>query len=252
MPASPPSFLLEAHDAYVRCSQLGDDYFKYKALESTFAMLVKYLGTTFVLMALDKAPSVGAEAASRIFSSSSLGGWVDAIDEVCRRTTLFGDEQKNYCKFVSEHGRHPDKSALRTLEDELITITQLLIERGYRLELPKRTNIRRALRQLVQFRNKIAHGALDVPFFDHAEPAYRRCLTILLELVPFDLFAFWGHYGNYSVSFSGRPVYTGQRPKHTFWIESKLLSDGIVSTIPFVQYQADARRVFFLNHTCPN
>ena len=75
MPASTPSFLLEAHDAYQRCREIGDNYFKVKALESTFATLVKYLGTSFAVMALDKVPRVGVKAASRIFSSSSLGGW---------------------------------------------------------------------------------------------------------------------------------------------------------------------------------
>lgn len=247
MSASTPSFLLEAHDAYIRCSQLGDDYFKFKALESTFATLVKYLGTTFSVMALDKAPPVGAEAASLIFSSSSLGGWIDAIEKVCQKATHFETAQQSHCKFFSQYKNHPDKSALKNIERELTTVTRLLNERGYRLDFPKSTSIVRALRYLVQFRNKLAHGALDIPFFVKAEPAYKHCLAMLLELVPFDMFEFWGHYGNYSVSFSGRPIYLDERPKYTFWITSNLLSGGVASSVPFVQYQEEARSVFFLN-----
>ena len=105
------------------------------------------------------------------------------------------------------------------------------------------------MRHLVEFRNKCAHGSLDIPFFDSVEPHLERTLKIILEITRFDDFTLWGKYGPKSVRLRGRLPHRvlNRRRKSAFWIESSLLSTGFTEKIPFLVYREDTQRVYCLN-----
>lgn len=242
-----PSFVRGAWDSYSRRKGVDDAYHKYRALESVSAALIKYVGTTFAMIGADQKKSLEEETSERIFSSSSLGGWVGAVDSVCEHSSEFPSEVKEYCDFFSNYKKHPDRDDLDTLAATMNEIVDLLNNSGYRLERVKSPNLRRAMYRLVEFRNKCAHGFQDAPFFDSVEPHLHRVLQILSQLIPFDEFIFWGKYGNYSVRLENQTEYTNRRRDLRFWIESNLLSQGYTEKIPFLHYKEEIRSIYCLN-----
>ena len=242
-----PSFIWYPFDIYSRSRDLDDAYYKYRALESVSATLIKYVGTTFSLIGADQGKSLEEATSGRIFASSSLGGWVSATNYVCSQSKQLPEPIKDYCSLFSDYKKHPERENLDKIAVSVNRIHTLLEERGYRIEKAKSLNLRRAMSYLVEFRNKCAHGSLDVPFFSSAEPHLFQTLKILLSMIPFDVFTLWGQYGNYSVRLRGRPNYIKRRRDSHFWIESQLLGPGFTEKIPFLVYRAEDTRIYCLN-----
>ena len=242
-----PTLIWDAFDVYSRSRNLEDSYYKYTALEATGATLIKYLGTAFSSIAADQGSSLEEETIGQICSSSSLGGWVSAIDYVCGQSKKLPDCVKDYCAVFSDHKRHPEKEVLDRLAVSLNRINILLRDRGYRPEDEKSLNLRRAMWFIVSLRNKCAHGSLDPPFFVSAEPHLLRALQLMLQVVPFDVFTLWGEYGSYSVPLRGRPEYRRRRRDLHFWLESDLLKKKYTERIPFLLYRAEGTRIYCLN-----
>ena len=221
---------------------------RYRALESVYAATVKYVGTTFALIAADCDTDIKELAWSKIFESSSLGGWLEAVEAVCISSKSLPAPIREYCNDHSDYTQHPARDRLDKLADHINHVVEELQRLGYRIHTPRSLSLRRALAYSVTIRNKCAHGALDSLFFKRIEPHYAKALKLILQLLPLSKFRFWGTYGSNSLEFVESP------PKHRapsgtshFWVESDLLSSGLTKDIPFLLYKDDSRTIYCLN-----
>ena len=243
-----PSFIRTAYDQYISKLDLADDYMKYKALESVYAATVKYVGTIFALIAADHGPDIHLDTWSKIFRSSSLGGWIQAADAVCANSKHLPDPIKSFCDLYSVYHNHPSRNLLERVTGHLNAVLDQFGRIGYRATTLKSLGILRALDCAVTIRNRCAHGALDSIFFKRIEEDYAKALKLLLSLIPFSDFIFWGTYGSNSLELVEYPPKQRARtPETHFWVESHLLSSGKTRQIPFLVYREDSRGVFFLN-----
>ena len=246
--SSLPTFIRTAYDQYVSRRQIPDYYARYKALESVYATTIKYVGTSFALIAADHDPDLKVAAWSAILQSSSLGGWTNASDLVCRQAHDLPKNIRDYCDNYNAHKKHPSKPTLDAIAVHLNVVVDELITHGYNVERPKSLSILRALEYAVVVRNCCAHGALDLHFFDRIETDFIKALKLLLLLIPFSEFVFWGQFGGNAVRFSDWPPPQLPRTRQDyFWVESSLLKDGFATSIPFLLYRQDSRTVYFLN-----
>ena len=235
-------------ERYLSGRTLPDDYSKYKTLESVYAATTKYVGTTFALIAADRDPELRQETWGRVFDSSSLGGWLDAADCVCRYAAKLPDDIRSYCAEYSDYRKHSCKDDLDQIAKHLKVVTAELEENGYKLEQPRSLNLIRALRYSVEIRNKCAHGAIDSPFFNRIDTDYYKALKIILRLIPFFKLTFWGRYGSNAIELTEWPPERHRRTRDAhFWAESQLLSNGFTKDIPFMVYREDSQSTYFLN-----
>lgn len=245
-----PTFVRAVFDRYRSLRDLSDDYTKYKALESVYAATIKYIGTTFALIAADRDPELQATAWGRILNSSSLGGWLDTADDVCKHAQDFPEDVKTHCSEYSDYKRHPRKDQLDRIAEHLNIIVKELEKTGYKMEHLRSPNLIRALRYSILIRNKCAHGALDSPFFSRIESDYHRALKMMLHLIPFSNFVFWGRFGNNALELVECPPRRRRRTLDAhFWVRSTLLSKGLTTTIPFMAYREDSQCTYFLNES---
>lgn len=243
-----PTFIRTTYDQYASRQDVRDYYARYKSLESVYAATIKYVGTTFALIAADHDSSLKNDVWGRIFESSSLGGWLDAVDLVCMRSQTLRDSVKGYCDNYSMYKKHPSRNSLDGIANHLTVVVEELARRGYEIETPKSLSIRRSLRYVVTVRNKCAHGALDELFFSRVEGSLVKALKLILRLIPFSEFVFWGQFGGNAVEFLENPP--AQRPHRRtcyFWAESDLLARGFAERVPFLLYRQDSRTIYFLN-----
>ena len=131
----------------------------------------------------------------------------------------------------------------------LATVTEELNSSyGYKLSSIQGASVLRALEVAVELRNKSAHGALKVTFFERIEESLFAALKQLLDIMSFDQFTFYGRYGRSNAISFLEPGAIGRRVRDAHvWVESPLLKDGFTDHIPFVSYSEDARDIFFLN-----
>lgn len=221
---------------------------RYRALESVYAATVKYVGTTFALIAADSDTDLKDLAWSKIFESTSLGGWLDAVEAVCVNSKSLPAPVRDYCNDHSDYKQHPARNRLDRLTDHLNHVVEQLQRLGYRIDTPRSLSIRRALAYSVAIRNKCAHGALDSLFYKRIETHYAKALKLILQLLPFSKFRLWGTYGSNSLEFVEAP------PKHRarsgtshFWVASDPLSSGITNEIPFLLYKDESCTIYCLN-----
>lgn len=221
---------------------------RYKALECVYAAATKYVGTVFGLLAADSDPHLKDTAWTAIFDSSSLGGWLDAVALVCRRSKRFTDPQKSFCDYFSLYRKHPSHETLDEIARNLRVVVEQLRRLGYQLDYPRSLSLRRALELTVTIRNKCAHGALDPLFFSRIESSYAKALMLTLSLIPFPEFVFWGAHGRNSIQFvESPPKYQPRLPDSMFWVESDLLSTRFTHDIPFLLYRDETRSIYCLN-----
>ena len=243
-----PTFVRTAYDQYDSRRELPDYYSRYRALEAIYATTIKHVGTTFAILAADRDPDLKSEAWGKILESTSLGGWLDAVDVVCRKAKTLPDSVREYCDSYTAYKNHPSREMLDTIAGHLDIVTDELSRRGYRIERPKSLNLRRALRCAVTVRNKVAHGAVDEAFFSHIEEHLVKALKLLLRLVPFSDFVFWGRFGGNALEFLEYPPKQHPRRRESyFWVESNLLTKNFIDRIPFLLYRQDSRSIYFLN-----
>ena len=243
-----PTFIRVVLERYRSGRDLPDDYSKYKALESVYAATTKYVGTTFALVVADRSPELKDETWGRIFDSSSLGGWLDAADDVCRHAKKLPDDVKNHCAEYSDYRRHPHKDELDRVAEHLNAVISELEKTGYKLERPSSLNLIRALRCAVTIRNKCAHGAFDSPFFSRIDADFNKALKLILHLIPFSRFTFWGSFGSNALELVEWPPTRRRRTRDAyFWVESPLLSNGFAKHIPFMVYRENSQSTYFLN-----
>lgn len=235
-------------DRYHSGRDLPDDYSKYKALESVYAATTKYVGTTFALIAGDRNSELRDETWGKIFDSSSLGGWLDAVEDVCKQASRLSDGVRSHCAEYSDYRRHPRKDELDRVAKHLNAVISELEKTGYKLDRLSSLNLIRALKCSVTIRNKCAHGAFDSPFFNRIDKHYHQALKIILHLIPFSVFVFWGRYGSNALELVENPPARRPRTRDAhFWVESPLLSERYTKHIPFMVYREDSQSTYFLN-----
>ena len=245
-----PTFIRAAFDRYRSLRELPDAYFKYKALESVYAATIKYIGTTFALIAADRDSELQSVTWGKIFDSSSLGGWLDAAEYVCKRAPDFSEKTKAHCSEYSDYKKHPHKDQLEKIAGHLNCIVKELENTGYKMEHLRSPNLIRALRYSVRIRNKCAHGAFNSLFFSRIEKDYHSALKMILHLAPFSSFVFWGRYGSHALELvEWPPRYRRRTLDARFWAKSHLLSKGFATSIPFMEYREDSQCTYFLNES---
>lgn len=245
-----PTFIRVVFDRYISGRTLPNDYSKYKTLESVYAATMKYVGTTFALIAADRDPELHHETWAKIFDSSSLGGWLDATEVVCRRASELPNNIQNYCAEYSDYRNHSRRSDLDRIAEHMCVVTSELEKNGYSIKQPRSLNIIRALRHSVEIRNKCAHGALESPFFSRVDTDYHKALKIILRLIPFSKFVFWGRHGSNAIELVESPPERHHKTRTrdaNFWAESDLLSNGFTKEIPFMEYKEYSQNIYFLN-----
>ena len=245
-----PTFVRTALAHYKSKRQLADDYLRFRALEAVYATVVKYVGTTFALIAADYDTDLADAAHASIFDSSSLGGWLDAVEIVCHQATALPDCVRDHCTIYSDYQTHGSRDSLDTICDHINAVVHHLRTLGYALKPYKHLTITRVLRSIVTIRNKCAHGAQDPLFFSQVEPHLFAALRLLLTVIPFSVFTLWGKHGSNSVKLvEYPPPYSRRAPRDHFWIESHLLSNQFTTVIPFLSYKPDSKTVYCLNAT---
>lgn len=133
-----PTFVRSTLDQYTSKRGLADDYLRFGALQSVYATVIKYVGTTFALIAADHQPDLKDEAWGSIFDSTSLGGWMQAADAVCRISSKLPENVKSYCEIYSAYRRHQYRDTLDKITDYLNIIIAELTNRGYRIDSGKK------------------------------------------------------------------------------------------------------------------
>lgn len=231
-----PTFIRVALDEYSSSRDL-EDYSRYKALESVWAATVKYVGTSFALIAADQGADMKENAWNAIFDSSGLGGWLKAADIVCKNTNQFSDPIKSYCQEFSNYKKHPRKDKLDRISQYTTEIVSALNQHGYSAQSDGPPNLIRTLNFGIMIRNKCAHGALGPVFFSRIESPLFNILRLILHLVPFSKLQFWGALGSNALKFVDRPPTQHHRTHEAyFWAESDLLSKKFSEDIPFMLY----------------
>lgn len=243
-----PTFVRATLDQYKVKRGLSDDYLRFGALQSVYATIVKYVGTTFALVAADRKPDLKDEVWGAIFDSTSLGGWIQAADAVCRVSSELPSDVKAYCDVYSAYRKHTSRDTLDKITEHLNTIVSELAKLGYRIDSGRSLSLIRALRYIITIRNKCAHGVPDPHFFSRIEDDFFSSLKLMLTIIPFSAFTFWGKYGSNSIEFVEHPPPHNRRsPYAHFWTESDLLSENRSENIPFLVYKADSRTIYCLN-----
>ena len=245
-----PTFIKNALNDYRSFRAVDDEYVRYKALETACAITIKYVGTVLSIISSHyHNDQLKEEVWNCIFRSSSLGGWLDASEMVCRNSRDFPKEVREYCSEYAAYSEHPDKETIDDLSEDLdVIINELKDAYGYRISTQRSSGILRALRTTVELRNKSAHGALKLTFFNKIEERLFNALRKLLTIIPFSKFVFRGSYGrSYAVPFMEPGGLERRERDDHFWVDSKLLKGGFSSEIPFLSYREDLREVFFLN-----
>ena len=243
-----PTFIRSTLDQYTSKRDLTDDYLRFGALQSVYATVIKFVGTTLALISADHKSDLRDEAWGAIFDSTSLGGWIQAANTVCRVSSGFSDEVRSYCDVYSAYGEHSSRDILDRITEHINSVMEQLANLGYKIRPGRRLNLLRALEHIVAIRNKCAHGVPDSLFFSRIEPALFSSLKLILTIIPFSAFTFWGKYGSSSLEFVEQPPRHRHRlPRGHFWVESDLLSSGHTESIPFLVYKADSRSIYCLN-----
>lgn len=244
-----PAFVRTVFDEYLGQRELNDYYSKYRSLEAVYSAIIKYVGTTFALLAADHNDELKREVWEHVLNSSSLGGWVAATNVACQRlgSQQISTEIRSYCSEYSEYKKHPQKDSLDDMARNLNLIVDELGHMGYQVERAKSLNLIRAMDMVVSLRNKVAHGAFGPIFFLRVEKPLLKTLKLLMTLAPFSKFVCWGRFAGSSYEFTEQPR-ARERPasRLPFWIESDLLQHA-VSPTPFLDYREESRRFYFLN-----
>lgn len=222
---------------------------KYKALEATFQALIKFIVITFLLIAKDRDSEVYAKAALKVISSSSLGGWVEAMRFILNEIK-FNDKNpvQDYLQFFSQRKNHPEKQILLKCKEKIKKIVDVLIGQGYRLESFERPNILEVFLTIVEIRNKCAHGNIPVVPYEKMAQEYEELLKEIVYILPLDKFTLYGRLNNLKYCLKGiTPKLENRISEAMFRVESELLKDGYANDIPFMQFHYDTQKVFFLN-----
>ena len=241
-----PTSIAEPYANYRRSRQL-DPVIKYKFLRYTCSALIKHLSITLIALARDVDRKLYGQAVLKVFSSSGLGGWIDAVGLIWSQRKQMTGKAQDYLRVICEAGQGAGVD-LSDAENHLRKIYERLSRKGYRISTIKVFSALRILRSFVEIRNKCAHGALDVMFYSEVEADYYALLKCLFAVLPFHAFTFFGKRGSYVYKLTGvQPEAVSKVARGNLWIESELLKSSASSDPPLAFYNSESEEFFFLN-----
>ncbi len=244
-----PTFVHRALQQYKSRSASSDVADRYKSLEAAWSSAIKYVGSIAVSVASVYCARRQPEVADAILRSSSLGGWVQAMQRVCASSRELPCHVAEYLATFRDYKKHPEKDALDEISESLRKALRPLQQRGYTLHPPKSPSLLRVLEIAVAIRNKHAHGYLNPRVLDELEEPLFRALKSTLLLIPFRAATMMAPYGRSTCRLTGAPPQkVPDAPRRDeLWVEGEPLGSEAVSVGPFAVFHGDSERVFFLN-----
>lgn len=244
-----PTFVHRALQQYNSRSASSDVADRYKSLEAAWSSAIKYVGSVAVSVASVHCTRREPEIADAILSTSSLGGWVRAMDLLCATSRELPCHVAEYVATFNNYKKHPEKEALDEISGTLSEALRPLQQRGYCVVSPKSPSLLRVLELAVAIRNKHAHGYLNPRVLNELEGPLYRALKSTLLLIPFRAATMMAPYGRSTCRLTGSPpkkVPDAPRSDE-LWVEGEPLGSEPVSVGPFAVFHGDSERVFFLN-----
>ena len=244
-----PTFVHRALQQYNSRSTSSDVADRYKSLEAAWSSAIKYVGSVAVSVASVHCARREPEIADAILSTSSLGGWVRAMDLLCASSRELPCHVAEYVATFNDYKKHPEKDALDEISGTLSEALRPLQQRGYSVVPPKSPSLLRVLELAVAIRNKHAHGYLNPRVLHQLEGPLYRTLKSTLILMPFGAATMMAPYGRSTCRLTGSPPQkVPDAPRaDELWVEGQPLGSEPVSVGPFAVFHADSERVFFLN-----
>lgn len=246
-----PTPVLALYNQYKKRKNGLDPVLAYSMLEANFQVLIKFVSITFLLIAKDLNAKVFSEAANIVSSSSSLGGWVDAMRHVKSHLPFSKEDDpliREYLNYFHAFKNHEDKDSLIGFGSCIDKVIQELARYGYKIDSVQTPSIINIFSKIVEVRNKCAHGNLNLNSYEELITHYDLLLQKFIYFLPIDQFTLYG-------TFNGRKWRMdsahGQSEKklseHLFCIESKLLREGVTNDVPYMQYHKGSQAIYFLN-----
>lgn len=244
-----PTFVdgaLREYDSRADSSDVAD---RYKSLEAVWSLAIKYVGSVAVSLASVHCSRQKPEIANAILTTSSLGGWVRAMDLLCASCRELPHDVTEYTASFNDYKKHPNKAELDDIALILGEALEPLNSRGYRIEPPKSLSILRTLELVVAIRNKHAHGYLNPHVLNRLERPLYRALKSTLRLIPFSAATMMAPFGRTTCRLTGSaPQKVTDAPRcEELWVEGRPFGLDAVPVGPFAVFHGDSQRVFFLN-----
>lgn len=244
-----PTFVHRTLEQY-RAKRDGMDLaVRYKSLEAAWSATIKYVGVVAAATASVYAPRRAGAVRDAILNTSSLGGWLSAMELLCAVSKPLPEHVREYLGHFNDYKKHPDKSALDRLGDTFNGALEALQRVGYRVERVQSPSLIRLLDQFVVIRNKHAHGHLSPVVLQRLEKPLFEALKGSLRLFPFGQAKFAAPYGVAACEFVGLAPKMTSRPAklEELWLEGSLFERHAVPAAPFAVFHGDSERVFLLN-----
>lgn len=244
-----PTFVHRALQQYKSRAASSDVADRYKSLEAAWSSAIKYVGSVAVAVASVHCSRRETEVADAILGTSSLGGWLRAMDLLCASCRDLPCHAADYTTAFSNYRKHPEKDALDGISRTLSEALRPLQQRGYRILSPRSPSLLRVLEQVVAIRNKHAHGYLNPRVLNDLEGPLYQALKSTLILIPFRAATMMAPYGRSTCRLVGSPPQkVPDAPRSDeLWVEGEPLGVGPVSVAPFAVFHGDSEQVFFLN-----
>lgn len=244
-----PTFVHRSLQQYNSRAASSDVADRYKSLEAAWSSAIKYVGSVAVSVASVHCSRREPEIADAILSTSSLGGWVRAMDLLCASYRDFPCHVAEYAAVFNDYRKHPEKDVLDEISETLSEAVRPLQQRGYSMVPPKSPSLLRVLEQAVAIRNKHAHGYLNPRVLNDLEGPLHRALKSTLLLIPFRAATMMAPYGRSTCRLTGSPPQkVPDAPRRDeLWVEGEPLGPDPVLVGPFAVFHGDSERVFFLN-----
>jgi len=238
----------QAYKQYRECQSINDPFVRYRYLENTVSALVKLSSITALMIAKSFSNPVYLKATHEVFSSSSLGGWVNGLKSVACRAKDFPTQQAEHLRSYTAIEPGAASELIGAIQAHFNCILEEFEKKGYKCEHLKKPNLLTLFEKVVFIRNKLAHGALDIPILHKIEDFYAKAIKILLLAPQLGNFEMFGKVGSYAKHFRGEPkLLVREAPDYLFWLESPLLKGGLLEVAPFLHYNCDTADIFFLN-----
>ena len=244
-----PTFVHRALQQYNSRTASSDVADRYKSLEAAWSSAIKYVGSVAASVASVHCSRREPEIADAILSTSSLGGWVRAMDLLCASCRDLPCHVAEYLAAFNDYKKHPEKDVLDEIATTLSEALRPLQQRGYSMIPPKSPSLLRVLEQAVAIRNKHAHGYLDPRVLNELEGPLHRALKSTLLLIPFSAATMMAPFGRGTCRLTGSPPQkvSATPRRDELWFEGEPLGADPVSVGPFAVFHGDSERVFFLN-----
>jgi hypothetical protein len=243
-----PTFILRPLRKYKSIKSTNNVGGQFDFLQDTAEVLTKYLAVASLSILSKYDIDLFKELSRKIFISSSVGPWINAIEESSKALKDIKQTSK-YGSFYLEYDKHDKKQKLKEIDVLLSEVLDVFKSIGIKTNLSKSYSIIDFLKKFLFIRNKDAHiRPSDIKLAKLIDPFY-KAIQDLLMLIDFDYFVFNARYiSHYCELVDENPIgrdYTGE-DKLFFWASSPFLNDKM-QNFQLVHFCHDSQEVYFLN-----